>query len=73
MYLFRRYYGAAQADELDITGPDELDGVEKNLLSRLRSWIFRQQFNHIKAKLRGETTSIKKERKQLQEEQGKLF
>jgi hypothetical protein len=73
MYLFRRWYGAKEADETGITGPDELDSTAKDMLSHLRNWIFRQQLNHMKAKLRGETPAVKKEQKKLEAEQRQLF
>ena len=72
-WLFRCEF-PDQADQvLGDSGQRELDPDQKEMLSRLRHWIFRQQLNHMKAKVRGETAAVRQEREELQAQQTRLF
>ena len=70
-HLFHKQFPDQPAVK-EIRNP-ELDQQQQQELAYLRNWIYRTQINHMKAKARGETPEIKKEQKQLEEEQAKLF
>ena len=72
-WLFRREFPNQADDVLGDSAKQELDVSQKEMLSRLRNWIFRQQLNHMKSKLRGETKALKNERRALEAEQARLF
>lgn len=75
-WLFRRWRPEQGAEVFDGHDGEKLNANQKEDLARLRSWIFKTQMNHMKAKrakTAKEVQEVEAEEQQLQVEHPRLF